>query len=250
MTENTVFSYKQGSSFLHRCPAWFKILVLPLLSIFFFRLDPIFILVLFSLQTLVSFLLHFTLKEQLRDLKAVLYYALFLIIAKIAGFAFIWLSKGSFNVPPFETWFEILFEFLISEKETGILLLKLLCAMQAASIIFKTSTSLEIREGLAQIELFLRKPFSKNKKKVKSPGEEELTLILENERPATPVAEAVSIFICFIPQVSKNWQQAKLAWLARGGKKSIKMLYVLLPVFFSVGMKQAYNSARAISIRK
>ena len=50
-------------------------------------------------------------------------------------------------------------------------------------------------------------------------------------------------------QVSKNWQQTTRAWKARGGRKSLRMFAVLLPVFFSVGMKQAYNSARAISAR-
>ena len=98
--------------------------------------------------------------------------------------------------------------------------------MQAASLLFKTSTSLQIREGL---ELMERK-FTR--------------------RQVTPVAQAVSLFICFIPQVSKNWQQAERAWKVRGGKKSIKMFLVLLPVFFSVGMKQAYNTARAISARQ
>ena len=34
-----------------------------------------------------------------------------------------------------------------------------------------------------------------------------------------------------------------------GGRKSLRMFAVLLPVFFSVGMKQAYNSAKAISVR-
>ncbi len=244
MTENTVFSYKQGSSFLHSCPSWIKILVLPLLSILFFRLSPLFIIVLFFLLTLVSFLLHFTIREQLRDLRAVLYYALFLIIAKLAGALFALLTSGSYSLPEAGARCEAVLNFFINEKETGILLLKLLCTMQIASIIFKTSTSLEIREGLAQIELFIRSPFRKKT------GAGDFNLLLENEKPATPVAEAVSIFICFIPQVSKNWEQAKLAWLARGGKKSVKMLYVLLPVFFSVGMKQAYNSARAIAIRK
>ena len=69
-------------------------------------------------------------------------------------------------------------------------------------------------------------------------------------RQNAPVAQAVSLFICFIPQVSKNWQQTERAWKARGGKKSLRMFAVLLPVFFSVGMKQAYNTARAISVRQ
>ena len=107
--------------------------------------------------------------------------------------------------------------------------------MQTASLIFKTSTSLQIREGLEVMELAVRRSLH-------------LKPVVDG-RPNVPVAQAVSLFICFIPQVSKNWQQAERAWKARGGRKSLRMFAVLLPVFFSVGMKQAYNSARAISAR-
>jgi len=107
--------------------------------------------------------------------------------------------------------------------------------MQTASLIFKTSTSLQIREGLEVMELAVRRSLH-------------LKPVVDG-RPNAPVAQAVSLFICFIPQVSKNWQQAERAWKARGGRKSLRMFAVLLPVFFSVGMKQAYNSARAISAR-
>ncbi len=230
----TAFSYKQGNSFIHICPAWIKILIIPLINILFFKLPPVFVFILFALQTLVSFCLHFTLREQLLDLRAVVFYAVLLIFTKlIAGIAII-ISDKSFIFPELSQLPELTISFLLAEKETFVLLLKLFCVMQSASIIFKTSTSLELREGLSKIEMFLRRPFLKKKNSVIS----------------TPVAEAVSIFICFIPQVSKNWTQAKLAWQARGGKRNLKMLYVLLPVFFSVGMKQAYNSARAIAIRK
>ena len=110
------------------------------------------------------------------------------------------------------------------------MLLKLLCVMQTASLVFKTSTSLQLREGLEKIELAIRKLFRAS--------------------PAAPVAGVIALFVCFIPQVSKNWQQVKRAWKARGGKNSIRMYMVLLPVLFSVGMKQAYTTARTISIRK
>ena len=221
-----ILSYKQGTSFLHRCPAWIKILVIPAVSIAAFYLPPVFALCILVLQTLVSFVLRFTVREQLADLRPVIYYAVLLFIAKLIGSAAVVISGGSFY------WKD----FLISEKETWLLLLKLFCVMQSASLVFKTSTSLQIREGLEKIEITIRKFLHLKAKKTGA--------------QKAPVAQTLSIFICFIPQVSKNWQQATRAWKARGGKKSLKMLVVLLPVFFSVGMKQAYNSARAISIRQ
>lgn len=231
----TAFSYKQGSSFLHRCPAWVKILLLPLISLSIFYLPPYFALALIALQTLVSFLLHFTVREQTRDLKAVFYYAVFLILVKIIGSLAAAISDGTLSAFELAAFPQTVLAFLISEKETWLLLLKLFCIIQTASLIFKTSTSLQIREGLEAMELAVRKCFHFKP--------------LVDGRPNAPVAQAVSLFICFIPQVSKNWQQAERAWKARGGKKSPHMFIVLLPVFFSVGMKQAYNSARAISAR-
>ncbi len=236
MTNETAFSYKQGNSFLHRCPAWVKIILIPVVSVGIFYLPPYFAVALIALQTLVSFLLHFMLREQVRDLKAVFYYAVFLIFVKIIGNLLAAISMGSLASFEVSVFPQVLLEFLVSEKETWLLLLKLFCVIQTASLIFKTSTSLQIREGLEVMELAVRRLLHLKP--------------LVDGRPNAPVAQAVSLFICFIPQVSKNWQQAERAWKARGGKKSLRMFAVLLPVFFSVGMKQAYNTARAISVRQ
>ena len=235
MTNETAFSYKQGYSFLHRCPTWLKILLLPIISVSIFYLPSYFALALIALQTLVSFLLHFTVREQARDLKAVFYYAIFLIFVKIIGNLPAAISDGTLSAFELASFPQTVLAFLISEKETWLLLLKLFCVIQTASLIFKTSTSLQIREGLEIMELTVRKCLHLKP--------------LVDGRPNAPVAQAVSLFICFIPQVSKNWQQAERAWKARGGHKSLRMFIILLPVFFSVGMKQAYNSARAISAR-
>ena len=217
---DTAFSYKPGTSLIHRCPVWIKLLFIPAVSIAAFNLPFYFALGLCAAQMILAFILHFTIREQLRDLKAVLYYAAFLIFAKIIGnFA----ANGFSDIPQRAA------AFFISETATWVLLLRLLCVMQAASLLFKTSTSLQIREGLESLELAVRRIF--------------------HGKPHAPVAQALSLFICFIPQVSKNWQQAERAWQARGGRRSLKMFIVLLPVFFSVGMKQAYNTARAISAR-
>ena len=222
MKQYYFFSYKFGNSFLHRCPAWIKILLIPILNVCVFKFPFQISLILIFLQTVTAFILKFSVKEILTDLKPVLYYAVLLLFAKFFGNLF----AGFFSLA---TFFSDFWNFIISEKETGVLLLKLLCMIQTASLFFKTSTSLQLREGFENIEFFIRRIFHLKK--------------------ATPVAQVLSIFVTFIPIVAKNWQQITLAWYARGGKKSVKMIIVLLPVFFSVGMKQAYNSARAISIR-
>ena len=178
-----------------------KLLLVPAISIAVFTLPWQVALALSFAQIILSFCLHITLRDQLEYLRAVLYYAAILIFAKLIG--------ASFSKQPPQ-------DFLQDFLPTLIMLLKLLCVIQTAALVLKTTTPLQIRQALSK----------------------------------APFSEALTLFICFIPQVSKNWAQTKKAWFARGGKKSLRMLVVLLPVLFSVGMKQAWNTARALTVRK
>ncbi|MCR4901001.1 MAG: hypothetical protein K5907_09325 [Treponema sp.] len=184
-------------SFIHRCPAWIKILLVPVISIVFFYVPAVVSAVMIGVFFVIQLVLGFKLREIFGAIQFVLYYAVILII-----------FRGMDVVP---------------------MLLRLICMLELAVLVFKTSTSLELRYGFETIELAVRKVFHLKRR--------------------TPVANALALFVSFIPLVSQNWKQSKRAWKARGGKNSIKMYVVLLPVFFSVGMKQAYLTARAVSIR-
>ena len=184
-------------SFIHRCPAWIKILLVPVISIVFFYVPAVVSAVMIGVFFVIQLVLGFKLREIFGAIQFVLYYAVILII-----------FRGMDVVP---------------------MLLRLICMLELAVLVFKTSTSLELRYGFETIELAVRKVFHLKRR--------------------TPVANALALFVSFIPLVSQNWKQSKRAWKARGGKNSIKMYVVLLPVFFSVGMKQAYVTARALSAR-
>lgn len=209
MVDYSLFSYKKGSSFLHRCPAWCKILFIPLINILFLCLPPLFSIILVVLQFTLAFWLGFTFREQFSDLKPVIYYSVLLIFFQLIT----WLGTGCPDWRVTFSW--------ESEKETVLLLVKLFAVMQSASLVFKTSTSLEIREGIGKL-------FGQS----------------------SAFTNAISMFLNFIPMVAKIWEQSKRAWFARGGKHNVKMYITLMPVLFSVGMKKAYNAARAVSIRK
>lgn len=205
--ENGFLSYKQGNSIFHKCPAWIKIIFIPVLSISIFLLPFWFSLALIIIQFIVQLSLKFSFKDYYYDLRPVIFYAVLLYITKI-------LSGGlNFNFK--------------DEKETIVLLMKLLCMLQSASIMYKTSTPLQIREGFEKIECPVKK-------------------ILKYK---FSISEALSIFMIFIPMMSKIWSQSKKAWLIRGGKKNIRMFIVLLTMLFTVGLKKAWNNSRAIQIR-
>lgn len=209
---------KNTPSFLRRIPSWIKILFLPALNILFFCLSPIYSLILIAVQLILALINRISLKTQISLLKPVIYYAVLLYFSNFIS------TFGATKD------FSKTIETIIQNKETAFMLLKLLCIMQSASLLFQTTTPMQIREGIALIESTIRRflPFSKENK----------------------FSDTISLFINFIPLVLEIWNQSKRAWLARHGKISITMYSTLIPVLFSVGMKKAYNSARAISIRK
>lgn len=205
----SAFSYKKGNSFLHRCPAWVKILCIPLMNILFLCLPPFFSIVLVVLQFILALALSFSIREQLTDLKPVLYYAFIVFFMQLM----MWFFSGMKDFTTVFSW--------ENQSETVFMLIKILAVMQSASLVYKTSTSLELRDGIARI--FGHKSM---------------------------VTNAMFLFLNFIPMVSKIWEQSEKAWYARGGKKSMRMYMTLLPVLFSVGMKKAWNAARALAVRK
>ncbi len=230
----SLFEYKSGASFLHKCPPWCKLIFLPALNILFLFLPGYFSLTLIVLQFLLACLLRFSLREQLRDFKAVFYYALMLFIFQLLGFFLTYIlsakTNSFFSFVDFWTALKNNFSWQ-NEKASVFMLVKIFALMQSASLFFKTTTSMEIQEGLNKIESGIRKIFHLKK---------------ENK-----ISASISMFINFIPMISKIWQEEKRAWLARGGKNnSLKMFKRLLPLLFSVGMKKAYNQTRAILIRK
>ena len=230
------FSYKAGSTFVHKIPPVVKILLIPSINILIFSLPFEFSLGFLIFQAALAFVLHFTLREQLRDLRPVLYYAVILYATSfIAQFctAFFARAEEAGEWGTALTWQEALkssFIITCSNTETCKMLVKLFCVMQSASILFKTSTTLQIREGIGTIESAIRRILPVSKKNT--------------------FTDTIALFICFIPMVYKNWELSKRAWFARGGKSGIKMMKSIFPVFFSVGIKQAYNAARAVAIRR
>ena len=225
---------KAGKSPLHKMPAWLKILLIPALNILIFNLPLPFALGFILLQAALAFALRFTPRELFADFKPVLYYAVILYATSLVANFFAACQGGIANPQAATFTLADSLKFSLSSslknKSTIRMLVKLFCIMQSASILFKTSTTLQIREGLGTIEGALRK-----------------ILPLSKKNSLTPTA---ALFICFIPMVYKNWELSKRAWLARGGKSGIRMLKAIFPVFLSVGIKQAYNAARAVEIRE
>ena len=210
-------AYKKGSSCLHKCPTWIKLLLIPVISITFLCLPPQCAVCFSIFQFLLACFLHFSLREQLKDIKPVFLYVVILIIFKVI----LEISGGNFDFKTDFSW--------ENSKETVFLLVKLVTVLQSTALLFRTTTSLELREGISSIENAVRNVFH-----------------LKGKNTFT---DTVFLFLNFIPMVSKIWEESKKAYLARGGKNSPKMYVKLLLVLFCVGIKKACNQAKAIEIR-
>ena len=218
------FSYKAGKSFFHKLPSWIKILFIPFFNIAIFSSSWKFAVFFVFAQILFFFCLHFSVKEQVADLTPVLWYGIFLYLINILSDTY--LNYAGYGI--IKSFVQAIKNCIYDEK-TFSTVVKFFACNQSASLMFKTSTSLELREGIEKIELFIRN-FLPCKKESK-------------------FATVVSMFINFIPAVFKMWAQLKRAWFARGGKLNLKMYLALFPVLFSLGLKYSMDTAKAILIR-
>ena len=250
MANYSAFSYKPGKTFVHRLPSQLKILFIPIFNIIIFSLDWHVAAAFILIQFILFCFLKFTLKEQLTDLTPVIWYAIFMYLIGFCSEIYINLTSGSLfangfletmqDIKPADLLSSILqaVKTTFSDEKTLNFVVKFCACNQSASLMFKTSTSLELKQGIESIEIKIRK-FLSFRWKTKNDSEIE---------PKFSVV--ISMFINFLPAVFKIWNQLKKSWKARNGKTSLRMYLVLLPVLFSVGLKYAANSAKAVCIRK
>ncbi|MBQ0052015.1 MAG: hypothetical protein KBT11_08125 [Treponema sp.] len=224
MSSYSAFSYKAGSTFVHKIPAWCKILFIPALNIAIFSLNFKVALAFIFLQFILFCFLKFTVAEQLADLTPVIWYGVFMYL--IGFFSESFMNYTQHLQPDLFSSIYIGGRKALFDVHTFSIVVKFFACTQSASLMFKTSTSLQLKEGIELIELAIRR-FLPVKKEAK-------------------FAVVISMFINFIPAVFKMWTQLKRAWFARNGKNSLKMFLVLIPVLFSVGLKYAFDTTKAI----
>jgi energy-coupling factor transporter transmembrane protein EcfT len=94
----------------------------------------------------------------------------------------------------------------------------------AGALLFSTTTMTEIKKSLSKAEFFLHM--------------EKLNLSL-----------GISLMLGFIPRFFEIWENANLAWEARGGKKKLRRLVCLLPLVIERMLETAAETAAAMESR-
>lgn len=128
--DTPIFSYRAGTSRIHRLPSILKIFFLFALPIVIFMLPLKYISVLSLICIALSLYAGFSILQQLRDIRPILWYCFFLLCLHIFSLVILQKSNGTALI---------------------ILIAKLLCSMQFTSLFFKTTTALSLQEALEKI---------------------------------------------------------------------------------------------------
>jgi biotin transport system permease protein/energy-coupling factor transport system permease protein len=225
MTETPViFRYKPGKSLVHKAPAWIKLAFLFPLSAVTLYIPSAVSVALVLCMCVCSFLCGFLVREQLADLRAAWYYAVFLyVLAVLENWTVTQVWTPQLLVPGID-WL------------TGSVHLVLM--LQISGLLFRTTTSLALKDGIDAIERVVRS------------GLRRVPVAGKHIFPDTRFAKSIALFIGFIPAVFELWQKIERAWIARGGGNGIKKIKALAPSLISLSFYAAAAKARALAARE
>ena len=210
VSKATPWSYRKGSTALHRLPAGFKLAFLLLLSLAAFFPGPeLRSFVILSVIALILIILSFAAKIGPRALLRGSAPLLFLVAA-------VFLFQGIEISPP---------GFAMDGLwETLIFCARICAAFAAGTLLFAVTTPGEIRKSLSRLETALHL--------------EKLKLGL-----------GISLMLGFLPRFFEIWEDVTLAWKSRGGKKNLSRLIVLIPLVVERMMVKAVETATALESR-
>jgi len=206
----TPWSYRKGSSPLHKLPAGFKLAFLLLLSLASFFPGT-------ETQSLVL-------------LGTIAFILAALSFAAGIGPPALLRGSGPLLLVVFWMFFLQAVEFYPFQINLGglaqalIFSLRIAAAFSAGTLLFSVTTPSEIRKSLSRLEKLLRL--------------EKLSLSLY-----------ISLMLGFIPQFFEVWEDLLLAWKSRGGKKNLQLVVTLVPLAIERMMKKAAETAAAMEAR-
>ena len=202
---NSLFAYTKTDSIIHRTPAWLKLLVLFVVPITLY-LTPIQVcMVLVPFFVIIVLIAKIELSLFLRDLRPIVIYSLMILTIDVLS----WL--------------------LSSEKSDIIthsslcLILRLICAVEATSVFFRTTSIYETMETLQRIER-----------------------TITFRKTGLVVSGILSMFLSFLPQIFSTWTQLESAYTARGGRKGLAKAIRLLPLLISLSIRKAQTTYLAL----
>jgi biotin transport system permease protein/energy-coupling factor transport system permease protein len=228
-----VFAYKTVKGPLHSLPPMLKLFFLLPLSGFCMSLSPLWLGAGIIAAIAAAFLCRFTLREQLTDLKPAAFYAAIMYALSVFS-----TSLENWNkMPPGDLALAAFAAAFIPKTDFLRAALSLALVVQLSALLFRTTSSTEIRDGLNAVERFIRRAFSR------------LPLFGKRVSLRPRFAENTALFLSFIPEIFAVWSGVNLAWKARGGRQGLAKIKTLVFVLISLSFEKAALKAKALEAR-
>ena len=215
-----IFSFQKRKSLTHNCPALIKLVLLLAVAIITYRTSLIFHVSFLVLAIVLTLASHISFKDFLHDLKPICYYSIFIIVLELissllfGGFpSFASLEPGSKNY-----W---------TNDNSVLLISRLLVTMAYASLFFRTTSNLELQESMEKVEYAI------------TFGHSNLAF-----------SKSFALFLNFLPQLFAIWNKLDKTWRARQGKRGIRKILVLIPVFITLSIKKANDTLLSLLNRR
>jgi biotin transport system permease protein/energy-coupling factor transport system permease protein len=233
MKDRTViFRYKRGRSVCHRLPAPVKLALMLCVAVTVMVLPLAAVCAGIALTAVLAGLCRFTLREQCADIKPACYYALFLFAVSFAANLYAARETGLGR-----DWLHAAFP-----RADYVLYAARLClVMQLSALLFRTTTSLQIKETLSAAETAVRVALKK------LPFARKTT---QRIAPDAKLAKHAALMLSFIPALFEIWEKLNRAYRARDGRGGLKKYRILLVALFALSFHYAAEKARALAARE
>ena len=202
---NSLFSYTASDSIIHRTPAGLKILLLFCVPVTVLLCPIEVCLVLIAVFPILALVGKIRLLDFLRDLRPIVIYCLMIVSIDVLSYLLFHRNDE-----------------IVTQRSLHTIL-RLLCAIEATSVFFRTTSTYETGSALQTVERVLT--FGKSR------------LVLSG---------IFSMFLGFLPQIFATWSSLDLAYRARGGKKGISKVLTLFPLLITMSMKKATTTYLAL----
>ena len=202
---NSLFAYTKKDSIIHRTPAPLKLLVLFAVPITVY-LSPIQVaLIMIPIFFILALISGIGPARFLKDLSPIVIYSILILSIDVLS------------------WLIFRKNEQVITKTSLYLILRLICAVETASLFFRTTSIYETMRTLGKIESALT--FGKSN---------------------LAVSTMLSLFLSFLPQIFANWSELESAYRSRGGRKGPGKVTVLLPVLISLSIRKAQTTYLAL----
>ena len=196
-----LFAYTKKDSVVHRTPAALKLLLLFAVPVVLY-LSPIWVCIaLIPTFLLIALIAGIGVGRFFRDLRPIVIYSLMIISIDVLS------------------WLIFRRNDDVITKTSLYLILRLLCAVEATSIFFRTTSIYEITEMLRRITF---------------------------GKAGIVISSMLSLFLTFLPQIFATWSELEVAYRARGGRTGIAKAVVLLPLLISLSINKAQTTYLAL----